>query len=52
MDPVEGRGMAVWRGGGVEGLVGSARVGGAGVWGSGVCIRVDGTFCRNTKGAL
>ena len=32
MDPVESRGTAVWKGGGVEGWVGSAGVGGAGVW--------------------
>ena len=50
MAPVESRGTAVMRGGGVEGWVGSAGVGGAGVWGW--CIRVDGTFCRHTKGAL
>ena len=36
MDSVEGSDTAVWRGGGVEGLVGSARIGGAGVWGGGV----------------
>ena len=36
MDPVEGRGTAAWRGGGVEGWVGSAGVGGAGVCGGGV----------------
>ena len=33
MGPVEGSDTAVWRGSRVEGWVGSARVGGAGVWG-------------------
>ena len=36
MAPVESRGSAVMRGGGVEGWVGSTGVGGAGVWGGGV----------------
>ena len=36
MEPVESRGTAVWKGGGVDGWVGSAGVGGTGVWGGGV----------------
>ena len=36
MAPDECRGTAVWRGGGVEGWVGSAEVGGEAVWGGGV----------------